>query len=519
MKQAIAFVIILLCQPALSFSAVPADSNKPEAQVNQFQVYPWVEDSKYARVTKTLLRELSIPSVTITNHETIQFVLTDEFINAFKLMPSEIDQVSRALTNALHEYRTVEGKHFEPTDQPANFGAPGGRGGPAPGEKFNFRLIPFPEEAAAIRQRLEAAVLSSLGEERSSFFWENGLPFLNSELNTFTNDTPRPPGATSTTTYSFVLPTLNPGRVDWYRATVTEHRGGRGGGSSGRTYGEPLDRYAPESLKPILAQWRKTAAKDTLKSESPKAQALTPAPVKESETAISNPENQTASPKANSQSASGPQSAPRWDNDVSFVDLPKSSIASLKVPGLTMDEDLSPEATALFGLSADDQKAVRDLYNNMKARFQKLERAHFERTEPNKNSFVLKAFPEKSAALKSEWVEKLKELVGPTRGELLDQSIRTRLTGFHLMKRNNRGERMGPDMRFFENGPTWLHRGTAKTTLNVTTGVDRNGRPTLSIDHETEGGGRGSGGARGGQVPERWRHLLTPDMLGQPLTL
>ncbi len=188
----------------------------------------------------------------------------------------------------------------------------------------------------------------------------------------------------------------------------------------------------------------------------------------------------------------------------------------MPIPGLTLDEELSPEAAALFGLSADDQSAVVELYNAMKTRFQQLEREHFERVEPGKNRFVLRAFPEKSAALKSEWGEKLTQLLGSGRGEMLDESIRTGITAFHLMKR----EAMRRDRRmFFDSGPTWLHRGTAETRLDITTGVDRNGRPTLSIEHQTEGGGRGSGGVPGGQVPERWRHLLTPDVLGLSLTL
>jgi hypothetical protein len=89
------------------------------------------------------------------------------------------------------------------------------------------------------------------------------------------------------------------------------------------------------------------------------------------------------------------------------------------------------------------------------------------------------------------------------------------------MKPDTKSERLPPH-RLFESGPIWLHRGTAETRLNVTTGVDRDGHPTVkSIDHQTggEGGERGSGGVPGGQVPKRWQHLLTPDILGLPLTL
>ncbi|MCI0626298.1 MAG: hypothetical protein L0387_32415 [Acidobacteria bacterium] len=259
MKQPIVCVILLCFELSLSLPAHAEAPDKSEIHRNQFQVYPWSEDSEYVRVAKKLLSELSIPSVTITNHETMQFVVTDEFIKAFKLTSSELDQVSGGIARALHEYRTVESEHLEPAGEPPRIG-PARQPWAETDERFNFRLIPFPEEAAAIRQRLEELVLSSLGEQRSKFFWENGR-FLDGEMDSFTQRTSAPPGATSTTTYTFVLPASNPGRVDHYKTTFTEHMGGRGGGSSGRTYGEPLDQYAPETLKPVLARWRKAASK------------------------------------------------------------------------------------------------------------------------------------------------------------------------------------------------------------------------------------------------------------------
>jgi hypothetical protein len=97
-------------------------TGKSDIQTDRSQVYPWSEDSEYVRVAKSLLSELSLTSVTITNNETRQLVLTAEFIKAFKVTPPEIDQVSRGITNALHEYRTVEGKHFVPADEPENNG-------------------------------------------------------------------------------------------------------------------------------------------------------------------------------------------------------------------------------------------------------------------------------------------------------------------------------------------------------------------------------------------------------------
>jgi hypothetical protein len=483
--------------------ASAAESSKSDAQTNQFKVYPWLEDSEFARVDKRLLREISIPPVTVTNHETMQFVLTQEFVRAFRLTPPEIDQVSRAITNAQHEYRIAEGRHLESTGPPAQGPA---QFGLVAGERFTFRLIRFPQEAAAIRKRLEDVVLSTLGEERTKCFWENGWLGLESDMNTFSK-----PMMFTPTNFIFSLPASNPGRVDLLRTAS--------GGSDGRTYTESLDQYAPESIKPVIARWRKEAAEKAPQRETSTNSQATEASAKpENVAATSNSANlNRSSNQTIAESAAGSQTTSRWEDGVSFVDLPKKLIPSLKVPGLTLDEEISPETAALFGLTPDEQTAARALYDDMRTQFENVERAHFERTELG--SFVMKAFPEKSNALKNEWVKKLKELVGNARGEMLDQAIRTEFTLDHIIRRRA----LGRDVRrlmFNEPGQTWLHRGTTETKLIVTSGIDQKGRPCIThLEERTEGGGNRVGGVPDGEVPKRWRHLLPTDVLGVPLTL
>ena len=61
----------------------------------------------------------------------------------------------------------------------------------------------------------------------------------------------------------------------------------------------------------------------------------------------------------------------------------------------------------------------------MKDRFEQLERANFVRPDPKQTSFILRAFPEETGALKQEWLTNLGKLVGTSRAELLDQFVRT----------------------------------------------------------------------------------------------
>lgn len=232
--------------------------------------YPWSETSDYARVPKSFLGQLSFLSVGMTNTETRQLIITDEFIKTFKLTPSESERMTTALADALHQYRTAESKHLEPTTEEVNVGPPQRRG-PAAVEKFSFRLVPFPEEAQAIRRKLEEAVLATLGEERSKLFWQYPS-IMESEMKTFARESPVPAGMVRTTTFTFQLTDADPGPlVDLYKSTMTRRVDGRpggGGGTSGSTYGAPLDQYAPEAMKPVLVRWRKAIADGTVRKKA-----------------------------------------------------------------------------------------------------------------------------------------------------------------------------------------------------------------------------------------------------------
>jgi hypothetical protein len=212
----------------------------------------------------------------------------------------------------------------------------------------------------------------------------------------------------------------------------------------------------------------------------------------------------------------------RWDNQSPFVDLPKSLIKSLQIAGLAPEGGLSPEAVTLFGLNPEEEKAISALYDQIRLRFEQMEREHFSRVEPGKNSFVVRAFPEKSAALRREWTEKLQDLVGQGRGELLDESIRTPISPWNEMRRARALDAKAHLRFIYDRGKDWLHRGAAEVHMDVSQGnPGRDGQPTYRIEYRTEaeGGERGSWGGREDQIPERWRHLLTPDILGVSLDL
>jgi len=520
-----AFLVLVFTSVVFGYAAeTPPSDARPET--NDPHVYPWSESSEFARVPKSFLSQIDLPSVEIKNHETRQFALADDFVQIFRVTPSEVNLVTTALVNALHEYRMTESKHLEPIDEAPDMGRPmPPRDRPPPREQFHFRLTPFPEEAQAIRRKLGNSILTVLGEQRSKFFWASAELRLESEMSTFAQ--PVPLGMARTIFYTFILRDGEPApTIDLIKMTRDLHADGvSGGGTTGaHSPSEALDQYAPEKMKPVLARWREIIANATGIVATTEVTVLSDGGKKERAGLhdVTASDQQRHPDTAQSSVAS---TAPKWDDAVRFADLPKRLIGSQRIPCLTQEGDVSPEAATLFGLSVKEQAAIRALYAEMKIRFEQVERAHFELVDPTQFKFVLRAFPEKSAALKNEWAERLKELVGTERGTLLDESIRASTTAPMRFFLFGRGEPPGPNIpgpgprMFGAPGPGWLSRGTAEMTLDVTFEAGPAGQPTQRIEFQTEGGGRGSSSGPRGQVPERWQHLLTPDLLRLPEAL
>jgi hypothetical protein len=142
-----------------------------------------------------------------------------------------------------------------------------------------------------------------------------------------------------------------------------------------------------------------------------------------------------------------------------------------------------------------------------------------ERTKPTEYSFVIRAFPDQAKALQAEWLQKLGQTVGTNRSSLLDGAIQTPLQPFLRQRaKQNRDD----FIRMNEKGPSWLTRGMTETRIDLTVDKGADGKPVIErIEWKSEGGGSGNTGVAPGaggmkRIPERWRHLITPDILTTP---
>ena len=480
--------------PAAARSAAAPTPVAPE-------IFPWSEASPTARISKQLLTQIPVQAVTFTNINMMEYVLTDQVIAALQLTPAEASQISRLLAEALHRYRLEEAKHWTPTNAPAvlnlpRAGAAGPRRGPVGIEERYFVLTPFPEEAAAIRRELEAKVLATLGDERAKLFWLQGALYIDSEMRTVEN--PLPAGSARITTRTFMLQEANPGlQVYRMESTVTQRAGGGGGGGGGggRPYTENLDQYAPDAMKPVLEEWRRRIA------EAPPAPPVRMGPG--ASTALQ---------------ARKDWEMTKWNDTSPFIEVPKAMLGEFRVAGLTPQEDISPEITGVLGLLEKERAAVRDLFGEFKGRMEQMEQSHFAQPDPSKLSFVLRSFPEESAALKRDWLERLTAVVGLTRAELLDRAVRIPAPSFPVGFRDGRLAAGFDPMAAALRGPVWLTRGTNELRIDLSFVPGANGTTSLQYEYQSMPvSGRGSGRGGVGEPPRQWWGSLIPPWALKPI--
>lgn len=469
--------IVLLC--ALSVSSQLQPGSDPTRGSAPQGGNARTEHSGHVRLRKDVLERIMVLPVEITNFKTMQFVLTSAFNSALCLTQGQIERVTSAVNQALHEYRTIQGRQFEPIDDAAAFHQALNET-PFPRGVFRFRLKPFQSEAASIREKLASEVMQALGPQRARLFWLQGEDFLNSEMPAtnharFVSDV-----------HEFRLSTNDPGPL----VDITVRSSG---GHHGRPYGEALDPYAPEQLKPILKRWRNWIEEHPRGSHAWNAPARAPL--------TRRPANY--------------RNAATWDDAAAYVELPQDVVLALNLQGLTEEEDLSPDAVALLGLTTNEVKAVTETYQRSKEQMEQLERANLVRPDPKRTRYILRRFPENAAALRREWRMSLENLLGPNRGRMLDQLVcRPEMPSKPLQ-----GKPPGVRPPWMRTGARWFERGDAQIEFEIETVVRPDGREARKFRYQSDRGENGTFESPQLSIPARFKHLFTPEILELPNAL
>jgi hypothetical protein len=493
------------------FAQVQRLNGAAQKIINPPAAYRWSETSAFVRVPKSFLGEVNLFSVTITNFETMDYVLTEDFIQTFALTGAEVDRLTEAITAGVQEWRVEKAKHLISTHDPVDTSGTHKK----ILEKFTFLVEPAIEQKSLVLNKLKEQVLQILGQERSEWFWQYGGMLDSNDVQGFGPKSPPPDGMTTKTYYTFALQEGEDGpEISLYNTEVSSGLGHNGAGMSAGPYPATFDRYAPDAMKPVLARWRKDVAEHAAQTTDAKINGKESGKPSE----VHALRSKTASSPG--EDASSAQNR-TWQDGSPYLDVPKKLIKSLQIAGLTVDDEVSPDAQALFGLTDSQANAVTTLYAEMRRRFEQIEVSHLERTKATEYHFVLRAFPDQAKALQTEWLQQLGQTVGTNRAELLDVTMRTPI------RPDFRKQIQNPDTfrRMREKGPSWLTRGMVETEIDLTVDKGADGQPVIKrLEYRSggEGGERGSIGIAQGAhgmkgMPERWRHLITPDMLTIPL--
>jgi RNA polymerase sigma factor (sigma-70 family) len=442
------------------------------------------------RIPKELLRRIPGHSLDITNSETREFVLDDQYGRILGLTAAETERLVTTINGALREYRFEQGRNLIPVEEKVVDPLNDSSVGIVVVESMAFELHPFPKEAQRIRAKLETEIRKILGQERAGYFLQSSER-MEGEMNTFQKEG-APTGLVAKSSPDIFLFRLTDRKpvplVDVHR--INNH------GGYGYDYGAPLDSYAPESLKSVLARWREWIS-----------QHPSPSPTNETDAAVSEGAIRPILATTESSWTAGSILRERvlWDAGSPFVEIPKEVIQLLGIAGLAADEQLSPETVELCEMTSLEVDAVQSLYAGMRSRLIGIEQQHFKRDAKDRNRFVMEPFPEDIASLHREWRAKLVELLGEGRGGLVDQLIRT----------PTRNMRVLSQMR--DDPPVdWLRPDSAGIEIEILTKPVQDGVAGKSVEYHSRSpeGTRGTfGPLRAGRIPKRWQHLLTSEIL------
>ncbi|MGE3310386.1 MAG: hypothetical protein AB7O66_10485 [Limisphaerales bacterium] len=487
--KSLATVFVLLTLSA-SAPGQPYDRNRPPLGHGDLKSYPWSEATEWVRVPKGLLRYFDFAALDVSKdpgHP--NWIVSDSFIGLFGLTAAQTEALSLLVHQARDAQRQAEGNHLKPVDGPLPMGSYRPPAGLTVLEERTFLLEPYPSALDEIEGNLRAGLLQLLGKQRSEEFWRRS---------NFQRTILRSTAVSESLTFR-LIEIRETRSVDLLRVS--------GGSSSSGPYSEEADRFAPESLRPLLKKWRDSVHDFQRTNSASVAETPVPGLAKDAgRPTIGNPDANRQSPPSPIPPHGNPLNVV-WDEGTEYVDFSKSRIPGLGIPTIDDDDKLSPEAEVLFGFTSDEAEAVSGLFKEFRVRFEQLEASHFTRQNPVETRYVLSKFPDEANSLHDEWLRRLKEVSGNRRGELLDQCMKD--TGTQFRRRRFDNPRVGA--RRMMNWPVWLLRGNRAFEFSVLIQEGPNAKFSLLLrELDVPNGLNASIGGSLRSFPPELRHYFRP---------
>ncbi len=132
----------------------------------------WNADSPYVWLRKEMLSKLQVSAFT-DNGE-----LRGEVVGVLALTDSQQHAMNASVPRLLAEWRGLEVANAERIDEPVS--------GPGKNDrKITVKIRPLPEEGGRLRQQVEAALRSELGEQRATLLMQLSESWLNHQFDRF----------------------------------------------------------------------------------------------------------------------------------------------------------------------------------------------------------------------------------------------------------------------------------------------------------------------------------------------
>lgn len=427
----------------------------------------WSETSPNARVNKSLLKYLNLASVfqNMEDPTNPRWEITDDFIKFYGINSNQTAALSQVLSNAHHKLRRVEGDHLIEMPQPANLGRYQAPKTLKVVDQASFELTNYSEPLQKLKNEVQQQISQSIGPSLATEFWRQAA-ILSRAFNKYEPIAPNRPPQAEQTTHTIRLIEFN-GRLSVDRVRVTRNWDptgkSRGESSDGGPYFPTEDPFCPVSLATKLKAWRHAIQDYTSTNHVGPEQPLQ---------GISRERSMRLAGGNRTPSFPSSNQPTRWNEKVDFIEIPKEALPLLNLPTLR-DHALTPEVITLFSLSNAQATDVNKLYNQLRTRFETVERSHMTLTDAEKRKFLLKAFPDDANGLQVEWKSKLATLVGESRAKWLHTLILNQRVGPNNLAYSFEDMEDGFDApRLWS---TWLLRGTEELELEL---EDRPNDPT-----------------------------------------
>ncbi|XOV73918.1 MAG: M56 family metallopeptidase [Verrucomicrobiota bacterium] len=400
--------------------------------IHEVEYYPWVEESDYQRVPKSMFDSYDLKPFVWNSRKTSRITLSANFAHFCGLTQKQAEEVNQVIAQTLNEFDLLKASQMEfvsEVDWDDDYPHSGIK------KTVTFKWDPIEDQHIDVflelRKILEREVEKVLGSDRTKLLLQARQPasVLSGMTEGMLSNPPRQ--QIFPKYYVFCLEKYGTGWiVSMKRGSIANYGG---------PLPEELDQYVPERMKETLSKWREFA----------RANPPTDEEIKNLSVQISIEPNEQYSRHSE-------QHLVLWSPENPHFDIPKKLLAELSVPGLSIYNGISNTAATMLGLSDEGNRLLTKTYQEFDTRFRILQKQHMHPLSNESYNLQINAFPNEANKLKEVWLTFLLKTFGETQAHTIDKALRTVPDEYEYM------QGFPPSILSFMSFPSriWLESGT-----------------------------------------------------------